>query len=86
MNAIKDAQGFIQKHPADMSARTLAQLVQALESEAVFSISDIYALDIDRFNLAIEILREWRLDRYYAGKSKLFDISMQASELHFENQ
>jgi hypothetical protein len=29
----------------------------------------------------MDILKEWRLDRYYASKSKLFDLSLQISEL-----
>ncbi|CKV39861.1 Uncharacterised protein [Mycobacterium tuberculosis] len=29
----------------------------------------------------MDILKEWRLDRYYASKSKLFDLSLQVSEL-----
>jgi hypothetical protein len=36
---------------------------------------------LDRFNLAMEILQQSRLDRYCAGKAKLFDISMQTAKL-----
>lgn len=53
----------------------------ALESEAEFPISDIYQLDFERFALALKILDEWRLDRYYAGKARLFDVSLQAFEI-----
>lgn len=81
MHAIKEARKFIQQDPADPSAQTLARLVLALESEADFPISDIYQLDFDRFKLALEILEEWRIDRYYAGKARLFDISLQMTEL-----
>lgn len=81
MKAIKEARKFIEKTPAHPSARTLARLVLALESEVDFPITDLYALDMDRFTLALEILREWRLDRYYAGKARLFDISLQMADL-----
>jgi hypothetical protein len=27
------------------------------------------------------VLKDWRLDRYYIGKAKLIDLSMQVSEL-----
>lgn len=81
MKAIKEARKFIEKNPAHPSARTLARLVLALESEVDFPITDLYALDMDRFTLALEILREWRLDRYYAGKARLFDISLQMADL-----
>jgi hypothetical protein len=82
MHAIKEARKFIEQNPENPSARTLSRLVLALESETDFSISDIYELDFDRFHLALEILDEWRLDRYYAGKARLFDISLQAAELN----
>ena len=81
MNAIKSARKFIAANPEDPSAQILARLVLALESEHGFELVELYKLDFDRFDLAIDILKEWRLDRYYAGKSKLFDLSLQLSEL-----
>ncbi len=82
MHAIKEARKLIQKDPDTPSAKTLARLVLALESEASFPIADIYQLDYNSFALALKILDEWRLDRYASGKVRLFDLSMQAVELH----
>lgn len=79
MRAIKEARKYIEKYPDSNSAQTLSRLVLALESEADFPVADIYLLDYDLFRLAIEILEEWRLDRHYAGKSRLFDISHQVA-------
>jgi hypothetical protein len=81
MNAIKEARKLIEREPANPSAQTLSRLVLALESEANFPISDIYQLDYDYFQLALKILEGWRLDRYIAGKARLFDVSMQAEAL-----
>lgn len=81
MHALKEARKFIQQDPDNPSARTLSRLVLALESEADFPISDIYKLDFDRFSLALRILDQWRLDRYYAGKARLFDVSLQTLEI-----
>ena len=81
MNAIKAARRFIETEPANESAKILARLVLALESERSFELVHLYGLDYKSFQLAIEILKEWRLDRYYASKSKLFDISLQVDEL-----
>ena len=81
MHAIKTARNLIAADPTSANARTLAQLVLALESDASFGVVDLYKLDLKNFDLAIDILKEWRLDRYYAGKSKLFDLSLQVSEL-----
>ena len=81
MRAIKEARKFIERQPQDANAKTLSRLVRALESEADFPIADLYQLDTDRFKLAIEILDEWRLDRHYASKVRLFDVSMQMAVL-----
>ena len=81
MNAIKEAQRYIAKDPGSEAARTLALLVLSLESKEPFPLDKLYEMDLDRFELALEILKEWRLDRYYAGKSKLYDLSLQLREL-----
>jgi hypothetical protein len=81
MRALKEARKFIERQPEDANARTLSRLVLALESEAEFPIAHLYRLDIDKFKLALEILDEWRLDRHYTSKVRLFDISMQTAVL-----
>ena len=82
MNAIKRARRFIEQNPNERTAVVLSQLVLALESDRSFQLAALYELDFEKFDLAIDILREWRLDRYYAGKAKLFDLSLQMS--HFD--
>ena len=81
MRAIKEARKYIERKPDDAHAKTLSRLVLALESEADFPISALYKLDLARFKLALEILDEWRLDRHYASKAKLFDVSLQMAVL-----
>ena len=80
MNAFKEAQKFIAKNPETEAAATLAQLVLTLETTEPFPLEKLYALDLGRFDLALDILKEWRLDRYIAGKSKLYDLSLQIHE------
>ncbi|CDN87053.1 hypothetical protein BN948_01472 [Hydrogenophaga intermedia] len=82
MNAIKNARKLIAADPTSNAAVTLASLVLALESEGDFNIHRIYDLDHEVFELALEILKEWRIDRYYAGKAKLFDMSHQVRQLN----
>ena len=77
MNAIKKTRRLIEANPASQAAQTLARLVRALESDENFHLDDLYRLDYDAFDLAIDVLKEWRLDRYYMGKAKLLDISVQ---------
>jgi hypothetical protein len=81
MQIIKEVRKFVETNPANPSAQILARLVLALESETDFAITDIYKLDFDRFQMALKILEEWRIDRYFAGKAKLFDISLQIVEM-----
>ncbi|QNK67247.1 hypothetical protein [Variovorax sp. PAMC26660] len=81
MNAIKEARRIITTDPNSEESRTLAGLVLALESEADFPLANLYALDLETFSLAMEILKEWRLDRYYARKGKLLDVSYQVNVL-----
>lgn len=82
MNAIKKARKFIEASPDSDSAKTLARLVRALESNEKFELAELYKLDYEKFQLGIDILREWRLDRYYMSKAKLLDLSVHLGELH----
>lgn len=81
MRAIKKARRQIESDPTSNAGRTLSDLVLALESNGSFELGRIYDLDPDTCTLALELLEEWRLDRYYAGKARLFDLSWQAREL-----
>jgi len=76
MNAIKKARRLIESDPISHPTTTLARLVRALESDEKFEIMDLYDLDFDHFSLAIDILKEWRLDRYYMSKAKLHDTAV----------
>ena len=81
MHAIKEARKLIEKDPTTAAARTLSKLVLALESESPFPLAELYLIDFNAFTLALRVLEDWRLDRYYVGKAKLFDLSLQANEL-----
>ena len=38
-------------------------------------------LNSDDFDLAIELLRDWRIDRFYIGKAKAFDTATHAKNI-----
>jgi hypothetical protein len=40
----------------------------------------LYALDWESFELAIDLLRDWRIDRYYADRTNLFTASLKQPE------
>ena len=79
MLAIKKARKLIEADPNTDASKALAALVVALETEASFPISSIYSLGDKPFQLALDILAEWRLDRHYAKKMRLMDVIAQAS-------
>ena len=81
MNAIKKARKLIEAKPDSDAAKTLASLVRALESDEKFDLSAIYKLDYDSFDICIEVLKDWRLERYYLGKIRLHDLAVQMAEL-----
>lgn len=84
MRTIKEARRLIERDPLSAEARVLAALVTALESESSFSVKDLYTLDEKHFEMALEILSDWRLDRFYLGKAKIFDVALQAQKIQAE--
>lgn len=73
MNAIKQIRKYLENHPHTDAAQTLGRLAAALAEEAEFPLAELYKLDYETFSLAIELLKDWRLDRYYAARIRLFD-------------
>ena len=80
MQALKKARKLIEKKPEKSSALALSQLILALESETPYNLSSLYQIDYDDFELALEVIKDWRLDRYYSTKAVLLDLSMQIDE------
>jgi hypothetical protein len=78
MNAIKQVRKYLELHPKSEASAVLARLVAALGEESEVSLQELYALEREPFELAIELLKDWRLDRYYAARIKLFDYVLAA--------
>ncbi|WP_326543423.1 hypothetical protein [Pseudorhodoferax sp.] len=81
MNAIREVQRQIKFNPYTDWSQTLADLVISLESDTPFQLERLYTLDLHTFDLALKVIEEWRLDRYYARKMKLVDMSLLAKAL-----
>jgi hypothetical protein len=80
MRAIKKAKRIIEKDPSQPFALFLTQLILSLESNNDFPIQKLYELTHDEFAFAIDILKEWRIDRHYMGKAKTFDVAYHAHD------
>ena len=81
MSAIKKIRKLIAADASTSTAQTLIRLVQSLESGDRFMLADLYDLDYDTFGLAIDLLKDWRLQRYYTERGKLLDVAAKAGEI-----
>jgi ATP-dependent protease HslVU (ClpYQ) peptidase subunit len=73
MNAIKQIRKYLEQNPESEAAQILTRLSASLAEEGSFSLADLYRLDYDSFTLAVELLKDWRLDRYYAARLRLIE-------------
>jgi len=74
LNAIKEFREYLQHHRSSPSAKVLARLAVALANEREFALSELYRLPLHEFELAMALMHDWRLDRYYAARLRLFDV------------
>ena len=81
MRAIKQVKKLIEKTPDSKSGLTFSKLILSLESDVEFLVKDLYNWDSEEFDLAIEVLKDWRIDRFYLGKAKAFDAATHAHAL-----
>lgn len=74
MFAIKQARKFIENHPDDPQVGILSSLILSLQTDHPFPLASLYELDGKNFDLALQIVGEWRMDRHYAKKQKLLNV------------
>jgi hypothetical protein len=80
MRAMKAARKRIEKDPTSPTGMLLTKLVLSLEGQGNFEIKDLYDLDFDAFDLAMQLLNEWRLDRHFSAKFRLMDMAVASTE------
>ena len=81
MRAIKKARKIIEMDTDSDAAKALTSLILALETDANFSFKQLYELQMKDFDLMIEVMKDWRLDRYYEGKAKAISTAIQATNI-----
>jgi hypothetical protein len=81
VRAIKKARKIIETDPSSAEAKALTSLILALETDANFSFKQLYELQMKDFDLMIEVMKDWRLDRYYEGKAKAISTAIQATSI-----
>jgi hypothetical protein len=80
MSAFKEARKVIAKDPMSKNAQVFSYLIVALEMGHEFLLSELYKMDYGEFKLALRVIDEWRNDRYYRSKVKLYDFAWQVRE------
>jgi hypothetical protein len=75
MRTIKQVAERITRDPFSPENKVLSDLIVSLEREQSFVLNDLYTLSENDFDIAMVILSDWRLDRYYFGHAKLFNFS-----------
>jgi phosphopentomutase len=69
MFAIQKLEDYMRSRATPAASRELDRLLHALKHEGEFPLSSLYEIDYEAFELAVEAMRDWRIDRYYARPS-----------------
>jgi hypothetical protein len=63
-NAVKSIAKFVEKNREDPAAGILTELCEALESGNSYELGRLYDLQPKAFEMAMDLLSEWRFDRH----------------------
>ncbi|WP_199101450.1 hypothetical protein [Aquitalea sp. ASV11] len=74
MNAAKKIRRLIDSGENPEQVQVLKQLAIALQMKESFSIDKLYQIDQRYFDVAMDLLKEWRFDHHIASRSKLIDL------------
>ena len=77
MKALKKIAKYMRKHPDSPDCRILSRLINDVDNNGQFPLNDLYELDYENFELALGLLKEWRLDRFLKTKGRLRDLAQQ---------
>jgi hypothetical protein len=80
MFAMKKLEEYLRSGATPTAARELTRLLEALREEKEFPLSSLYEIDYEAFELAVEVMRDWRIDRYYAGSARFIDRRTRSAE------
>jgi hypothetical protein len=73
MNAAKKIRRFIEEGHDPQQMQVLKELATALEMGRSFDLSLLYDIDMRYFDVAIDLLKDWRFDHHIASRSKLLE-------------
>ncbi|MEJ8676118.1 hypothetical protein [Chromobacterium amazonense] len=73
MNAAKKIRRFIEEGHDPQQMHVLKELAAALEMGRSFDLSKLYDIDMRYFDVAIDLLKDWRFDHHISSRSKLLE-------------
>ncbi|RQO65754.1 hypothetical protein DBR44_18810 [Aquitalea sp. FJL05] len=74
MNAAKKIRLLIDSGESPEQVQVLKEMAIALQMKDDFSIDRLYQIDQRYFDVAMDLLKEWRFDHHIASRSKLIDM------------
>lgn len=80
MRSIHKAKQILALPPVERRHQIFSALVLSLEENTGFRLNDLYLLSDEDRHLAMSVIKEWQLDRYYMGKAKPFQWPDQATD------
>jgi len=72
---------MIKNDPGSHASRIFSDLVHSLENDQPCQLKQLYELSGDHFNICLDILYEWRIDRYYYGKANVGNIESNCQKI-----
>ena len=73
MNAAKKIRKLIENNQEPEQITILKSLVLAIEKGEPFQLQSLYDLNMPHFDLAIELIQDWRFDHHISSRSKLWE-------------
>lgn len=73
MNAAKKIRKFIESGADPEHVQVLKNLAAALELGQSFDLKSLYQIDMRYFDVALELLADWRFDHHISSRSKLLE-------------
>ncbi|MDD5330936.1 MAG: hypothetical protein PHX38_13115 [Sulfuricella sp.] len=74
MNTLKKVEKRLLKTPDETASQVFKDLIKALYQKDPFNLARIYELDYEDFELALAVLKDWRLDRFTKTKERLKEL------------
>lgn len=84
MNILKQLEQRLTGKPDDPDNAVFRNLIQALSNRERLDLAGVYDLPYEDFELAMAIMKSWRLDRYTRTKDRLRALVSLAAEPDFQ--